>query len=385
MQHNTDQRTTKAVYEELKADREPYLQRALVYAGYTVRSILAASEHSTDTSHTEMSVGYNTRGPQLVNHASNIYMLTLFPPHRSFHKLELDPDLRDELVKSDKNPKGIDNAALKYELSRHENRSRVIFEKKGNRRAALEAIKHLIVTGNCLYVYPDKKNKESKAQVYALDEYVIRRDLDGNVTEILMLDQKSLLSLPLKYRSEVCIALDIDPNDLEILRTKTVELYTHLQKQVDGNWQLHQEIETVTVTGPTVIKSKDMRWLPLTWNRVRREVYGRGLVEDYAPVFNAAEVLNEALITGAAITLDFKFLVEPSSPVDIQRLNDSVTGSYHLGRQGDISLIERARSGDIQAIDVLAQRMEQILQQAFLWNAPRNAERVNIVARFKLL
>lgn len=367
-------RTSQQVYEELKVIREPYLQRGIALSSFGIRSLLAGTE-GQDTSGVQLSVGYNTRGPQLLNHVCNIYMLTLFPPHRSFHKLELEEDLKESILKSEDNPNGMAPADLIYKLSRWESRSRKIFEKTGCRRAGLLALKLLIQTGNALFVYPDRKrNKKSKAQVYAMDEYVIRTDLDGNLLEVITLDSKSLLGLPPELRAVV--AKQLNAVSFTDMRDKTVDLYTHLQLLTTGDWLMHQEIEGQLVPkSKKVIKEKDMRYIPLGWNKVRREMWARGLMEDYAPVFHAVEVLNEALITGAAITLDFKFLVEPASPTDIDRLNNSATGTYHFGRKDDISLIEKAKSGDINSIDILAQRLEKILDQAFLWYTPRDSER----------
>ena len=159
---NQSNKSSKQQYDELKITREPYVQRALVFSGYTIQSLMATSTPQ-DTKGVDMHVGYSTKGPQLVNHLSNSYTLTLFPPHRSFHKLVLEPDAKDQLIKSDDNPGGVDGATVEFKLSRFENKSRMLFEQIGCRKTVLELLKHLIVTGNCLLVFPDlKKNKKGK-------------------------------------------------------------------------------------------------------------------------------------------------------------------------------------------------------------------------------
>lgn len=371
-------RTSREIYEELAAIRSPFLARAMACAMYTIPSLLSGTGNgASDTSGEMIGVGFNTRGPQLVNHAANVYMQTLFPASRSFFRIALDPDLLDKVVISDDNPNGIEKSLLEYKLSRHENKAKLRYEKQGHRKAGLEALKHLIVTGNCLYVCPDPKVKKGRAQVYAMDEYTVRTDLDGNMIECIMLDKKAIINLPVELRASVMKQLNYA--SVQDTWGKTVELYTHLRLNDSDNstWLVRQEVEGICVPGSErSIKAEDMRWFHLTWDTVRREMWGRGLVELYSPVFHAVEVLNEALVTGAAITLDFKFLVDPSSPIDILRLNDSATGTYHYGRRDDVNLVSKALSGDIAAIDALVQRLEGILNQAFLWNVPRSAERV---------
>lgn len=365
-------RTISSIYQELSKDRDQYLSRAVEYSGYTIRSIMPTMDN-TDASGVPLSVRFNTIGPMLVNHLANKYSTTLFPAVGTFFKLDLEEESKERLLKSEVNPGGADPALVEYVLAMQEQKARKLFDKLNSRPAILEAMKHLIVTGNCMLLFPESNNTTGKVQLYALDEYVIRRDLDGNVLEIITKDSKSIMSLEPEIRAQVSVLKGI--TDADEMYTATCDLFTRISLQENNKWEIEQAVDEVPVGEKQIIKDDDMRWIPMRWNTVRREIYGRGHVEDYSSVFYALEVLNEAITTGAAITLDLKFLVDPTSIVDIQALNNSPNGSYHFGRANDVTLIDRAQRGDIAAISQLITRLETILRQAFLYNTPRDSER----------
>lgn len=369
---NSTEKSIFSIYEELKSIRNHYTARGMEYSGYTIRSILPALE-STDTSGQTLSVRFNTIGPMLVNHLANKYVTTLFPAIGSFFKLDLEEEAKEAILKSETNPGGAPASLVEYALAMMEQQARKLFDKLNSRPTILEAMKHLIVVGNCLLLFPEPDNKKGKVQLYALDEYVIRRDLDGNVLEIITRDSQSLMSLGLSIRMQVAALKGISKTDE--MYTATCDLYTRIALQPDGDWLITQAVDEVPVGETVTMKDDDMRWIPMRWNSVRREVYGRGHVEDYSSVFYALEVLNEAITTGTAISLDLKFLVDPTSVVDIHALNNSANGSYHFGKATDVSMIDRAQKGDLMAVGQLITRLEQILRQAFLFNTPRDSER----------
>ena len=176
---------TKERYHSLEVLRQPYLDRAEKYSRVTVRSIMPENRPENDTSQQEMQLDFSSTGADNVNHLANIYMLTMFPPNKSFFKL-----LPEKGV--DLSALGITEAKLDTLLVNAERDARLMFEKRHGRSALLDLFKHLIVTGNALLYYADNKN----IQMYPLDQYVVSRSLDGEVTEIITRDQTSLAALP---------------------------------------------------------------------------------------------------------------------------------------------------------------------------------------------
>lgn len=121
-----------------------------------------------------------------------------------------------------------------------------------------------------------------------------------------------------------------------------------------------------------------MPWIPLTWNLSRGDDYGSGLVEEYAGAFNSIEVLTQSLLNLAGIMGDIKFVVKPSSLLDVAHLNNSPSGSYHSGNPDDVTAIETQKQRDAQFIATMIERYTTQISQAFLLNSSmvRDAERV---------
>jgi hypothetical protein len=157
-----------------------------------------------------------------------------------------------------------------------------------------------------------------------------------------------------------------------------VTLYTQLEMQEDGKFHLCQYADEVKLDSEGTWPSADLPWIPLTWNLVRGEDYGRGLVEDYAGAFHALYVLNNSLVDAVGIAADIKFLVDPASVLDVKTLNESESGSYHSGKKDDISTFELGKVFDIQLVEAAIARFQQQIASAFLLNSSvqRQAERV---------
>jgi len=156
-----------------------------------------------------------------------------------------------------------------------------------------------------------------------------------------------------------------------------VVLYSHY-KRVGGRWQFQQAADNVMLSAARFYTDIDMPLLPLTWSLARGEDYGRGLVEDNAIAFHNLDVLTAALIDLMAAIADIKFLVRAGSTLDVAHLNQSERGSYHQGNEGDITVPEIGKRGDISVMMQAVDKWERDLSQAFLLNSAstRDAERV---------
>lgn len=365
-----DPEKTKDRFNTLKTYRDPYVTRAYKYAKVTLPYIISEND---DNSSSEVQIDYNSVGAEYVNHLANRYMQELFPAARSFFKLKLE----DDAIVQQEQATGDSRAEIEAILVGGERRCRWMFEQRHARASILEGLKHCIVTGNaCLYWPADKKKK---AQIYALDEYVILRGLDGQTLELILEDKKSVLSLDDNIRGQVMSAMDLDVDD--DLTKKNVSLFTHIKLAEDSNetYDVVQSVEGIPVEGSeTTYPAHLLPWMPMVWNRTRREIYGRGLVEDHYGSFYAMSVLTEAIVTGGAIMTDFKFLVQPGSILDVTEMNRAASGTYHYGEKDDVSVIETGKVNDLKFIFDLINWYKQTLGKAFLSlsSQMRDAERV---------
>jgi len=366
----------KQRYNTLNEKRIPYVDRAKEYSKVTLRYIIPDDE-AADTGTQEFQRDFSSVGADNVNFLANKYMLTLFPPNRSFFKLQLN------VSNQTAEHLGVTTAEMDVMMTKAEREARWLLEKKHGRSTLIDIIKHLIVAGNALLYYPEDGN----IQMYALDQYVIQRSLDGTITEIVTKDKKSLASLDLDTREAVLAAMDY--GDTIDFHKTNVNLYTYIHTNRDNPEEMlvEQAVEGEPINTPFVIKKEKNRWIPLAWQRTRRETYGRGLVEDHYGSLWAIAVLSEAIVTGAAVMSDIKFLVKPGSILDVAEMNAAASGTYHVGEPDDVAPVGIDKARDLQFIQGLIEKYEQHLGKAFLSlsSQMRQAERVNIVALFKLL
>ena len=352
-------------YVVLKEFRTAYIDRAEKNSEVTLRYIMPPEG---DSSTEEMQRDFSSVGADNVNTLANKYMLTLFPPNKSFFKLQ--PNITTQTIEHI----GITDSEMDTMLTQAEREARWQLEKKHGRPALIDAIKHLIVTGNALIYYPEDGN----IQMYALDQYVVHRSMDGTVTEIITEDEKSLGSLDKELREEVMSVMEFE-SDIDIHKTNVI-LYTyiHIDEENPLNLIVEQAVEHAPIKEPFTIERNKNRWIPLVWQQTRREQYGRGLVEDHYGSLWAISVLSEAIVTGAAVMSDIKYLVRPGSVLDVVELNKAKSGTYHIGEPDDVQAIGTDKAKDLQFIQSLIEKYERLLGKAFLSMSSqmRDAERV---------
>ena len=357
-------------FKLLKTFRDPYITRAYNYAKVTLPYLISETD---DNSSSEVQLDYNSVGAEYVNHLANRYMQELFPAARSFFKLKMEEEAIVDQEKSD----GTNAAEQQALLVAGERQGRWMFEKRHARTSILDGLKHTIVTGNACLFWPPKP--EAKVQTYALDEYVLMRSMDGTLLELITEDKKAVLSLDPSIKQAVID--DMDLGDDADLTQVTAKLYTYVKMDEENPlvYNVAQAIEGVPIVGSEQSYPAELLpWMPMVWNRTRREMYGRGLVEDHYGAFYAMSVLTEAIVTGGAIMTDFKFLVQPGSIIDVVEMNKAASGTYHYGEKDDISVVETGKVNDFKFIFELINWYKQTLGKAFLSlsSQMRDAERV---------
>lgn len=318
-----------------------------------------------DQEDSELDSGINNTGARLINHLSNKIIETLFPSYRSFMKLELDDEVQEQLKDADVPTEQVDVALVKGEK-----KSIRQLNKMAHRTAATLAAKYLLITGNGLMYYPE----DNKAMVYSTKDYCIVRDLSGVPIEIITRDIKSFET----FNKDVQDKLRLSNKDKEYKLDTDVTLYTHIVLE-DNKYKIEQHADkTPLEMNSNTYAKKDLPWVPLTWNLIRGEDYGRSMVEDYRGTFGAVETLSQALLEGIISAAAIQYLVNPASVVDVVALNKAKNGAYHSGRDGDIVAIKSDKHLDFQQVRQVLDDYQRQLAQAFLMNSEltRDAERV---------
>ena len=301
-------------------------------------------------------------GAKGVTTLSSKLMLGLLPPSTSFFKLQLDDSKLGVEIPAEAKSE-LDLSFAKIE--------RMIMESiaaSTDRVQIFAALKHLVVTGNAL-VYMS----EDGMKVYPLNRYVVERDGNGNVVEIVTKERvsKKLLGLPELEK-------DNSPNDDsqgDYKGTKDVDVYTCV-KLSDNGWRWHQEANDMVLPDSVGKAPKDKTpWLPLRFVTVDGEDYGRSRVEEFLGDLKSLEALMQAIVEGSAAAAKVVFTVSPSSTTKPASLANAGNGAIIQGRPDDIGVVQVGKTADFNTAYQMINMLEKRLSEAFLILNPRQSER----------
>jgi len=357
-----------AVWAEMEQEKGDLIERSEAYARWTLAGILRVDREEYQ-SNQEQTKGSVMMGAKWVNHLANRIVDVLFPLSRPFFTVAPTPETQRALEQEN----GEENAAIIKDQIRDAT-SKIEQEAIRNLRlveyrpVAIEACKHLIITGNVLL----RRMPSGKRVLYPIDRYGIRRDIEGNPIEAVTYDKKKLCTFT-PAQQEVIKA--IHP---KVRPTDKLELLSHYRLASDGRWVFRQEVEGVPMGRQKKFAAKDFDLLPLVWNLPSGFHYATGLVEDNSTTFHKIDVTTEALTDLIAIAADIKFFVKPGSPLGLQlrELNNSPRGAYFSGNGEDITVPEVGIRGDLETIAGILSKWENDLSSVFLMSAVRDAERV---------
>ena len=235
-----------------------------------------------------------------------------------------------------------------------------------------QALKHLVVSGNAL-IYMGKDGLKH----YPLNRYVVNRDGNGNVIEIVTkeLISRKLLDLP-KEVNQPNSGID-ETNGGYGTDDKDVEVYTCVKiDDKSGRWTWHQEAFDHIIEGTRSTAPKNTSpWLVLRFNTVDGEDYGRGRVEEFLGDLRSLEGLSQALVEGSASAAKVIFLVSPSSTTKPQTIAQAGNGAIVQGRPEDVGVVQVGKTADFRTASELAQQIERRINDAFLVLNIRQSER----------
>ena len=355
-------------WTELDSQRISYLNRCEQYAEWTLPWLFPSTSQTLSE---VLPKTYGGIGARCVNHLANKLVTVMFPADRPFYRGQLG----DEAMLSAE-AAGLSKEQVDQLLSKVEREGMRTTNIASHRAKSVEVAKHLLVTGNAMPYYYQRDGK-LQCYVYTLRNYVVKRMYDGGVLELITRDTKLLGSFSAKAQAAIRSAkggTKAHPN-------QQCTLYTYVKwdeakerycvRQAADNVELQLDCE---VTFPR----KLLPWIPLTWNRLDGEDYGRGMVEDYELGFNSHANLSRAMNQMIAIMSDIKRCLDPGSVCDIDDLNDTQPGDYIVAKKDDLWTPDMGKTYDLQAVMGRVQQLEQQLASVFLLSSAstRQAERV---------
>jgi hypothetical protein len=348
-------------YSELSSNRTQFLDMAVECSELTLPYLITRDDNFKGK-RTLLQPWQSVGAKAVVTLAAKLMLATL-PPQTSFFKLQvrddklgetLDPNMRTELDLS---------------FSKIERLIMDFIAASNDRVVVHQALKHLIVGGNAL-IFMGKDG----LKVYPLSRYVVNRDGNGNVIEIItkeLIDRKVLgIAKPPEEQG---------PNsNYEGPVEDDAEVYTCVKlDESSGRWMWHQEVDDMVLEGSRSTAPKNASpWLVLRFNTVDGEDYGRGRVEEFIGDLRSLNGLSQALVEGASVASKVIFLVSPSSTTKPQTLSKAGNGAIIQGRPEDVGVVQVGKTADFSTAAQMAQSIEKRILEAFLVMNVRNAERV---------
>jgi hypothetical protein len=356
-------------YARLASDRTIFLDTARDCAALSLPYLLTPTGVVNGQ---KLPTPWQSMGAKGVNVMASKLMLSLFPVNATFFKLQindgklnLDPDL-SAAVKSE-----IDLSLSKMERvvmqNIAESQDRVILH---------QAMKHVIVTGNVL-IYMGTNG----VKLYPLDRFVVVRDGEGSPTEIVTVESIDRQFLPVEFQTEQGRNVnDVADNNSTPSSDVTVgegeaAVYTWA-KLKDGQWRWRQEVDGKILPDSYGKAPKTTTpWLPLRFNVVDGEDYGRGRIEEFLGDLKSLEGLMQAMVEGSAAAAKVVFLVSPAATVKPSTLAKAGNGAIIQGRAEDVTAVQVSKQADFSSAYQMIQSLTQRLSEAFLIMTVRQSER----------
>ena len=351
--------TARERYNKLTSNRYQFLDTAVECSKLTLPYLISREDESQN--HRVLVTPWQSVGSKAVVTLAAKLMLALLPPQTTFFKLQIKDDkLGEEITPEIK-------SELDLSFSKMERTIMESIAASNDRVVVHQALKHLIVGGNAL-IFMGKEGLKH----YPLNRYVVNRDGNGEVLEIITKESVSKELLNMKN-------FEPDLNRVQdegSQHTDEVDIYTHV-KLDNGRWRWHQECLGKIMDGTKGTAPKNASpWLVLRFNSCDGEDYGRGRVEEFLGDFRSLEALSQALVEGSAAAAKVVFLVSPSSTTKPQTLAQAGNGAIIQGRQEDVTVVTTGgKTADFATAANLAQQLERRIGEAFLQLNIRQSER----------
>ena len=350
-------------YNQLTRGRTQFLHTAVECSRLTL-PYLVQEDLSSRPEHQKLHTPWQSVGAKSVVNLAAKLMLALIPPQTSFFKLQVrDDKLGVEFPREVK-------SELDLSFSKMEKMVMDYISASSDRVVVHQALKHLIVSGNAL-IFMGKDGLKN----YPLNRYVVNRDGNGNVCEIVT---KELISRKI-LGQDLPVPLPNPPGD-EGYKTgsddQDIEVYTYVRLDDNGRWVWHQEAFDNILPGSRSTAPKNTSpWLVLRFNTVDGEDYGRGRVEEFLGDIRSLEGLSQALVEGSAAASKVVFLVSPSSTTKPKTIADAGNGAIVQGRPDDVGVIQVGKTADFRTAAEQMQNLERRIGEAFLVLSVRESER----------
>ncbi len=227
---------------------------------------------------------------------------------------------------------------------------------KNVREVVYQALQQLLVLGDTLIILED----DMSFRTCRLDHYVVRRDYKGDVIEIIYLEHVA------KPHSES--AFDAAANSGTYSSTVSKKGYDcvfHRLIKVDGVWMVTSE-QAGEIVSEGIFKVCPV--IPLRWQSITGENYGRSHVECNIGDIKSLESYTASLIEGLAAGSSFWMGVDPAGITALDDIASQPNGTWVAARQQDVFTLSPSTTMNpqISVTSTAVEKMRQEVGRAFL-------------------
>jgi hypothetical protein len=300
-------------------------------------------------------------------------MMALFPVNTSFFKLQvsdgefvanpqLNSKIRSEVDASLAKMERIVNQSITGGLDR------VILT---------QGIRHSVATGNGLLF-----DSKDGLKFYPLDRYVCVRNGVGLPVEIVTVEGVDRDTLPARFRADKKNVNGVQkdaagPSTVAEVSLEENEVLVYTWAKVtDGQWRWYQEIDGIKLEKSEGQCPADApAWIPIRFNIVDGENYGRGRIEEFVGDLKSLEGLTQALVEGSAEAVKIRYLLNPGAITKPDAFATAKNGDILVGRPEDLVAVQLGKQADMATAFQMAQALIKSLSEAFLILSVRQSER----------
>lgn len=293
----------------------------------------------------------------------------LFSASGGFFRLSASEEGLAEYLES--NP-GATAASVEAQLAGMEKKAVQAWSRRGERDRLTTALAHVAIIGQACLWFDKDSGAEGTLRVIPLQNYAIKRGIDGEIHELVVAEAITLMDAPKEAQEALAGMPGYTLNS-------RVSLYSRWRRVSPKTYEFHQSVEEgQPIPGLTRKIRKDK--LPVAvpyWKLEDQASYGISLVDGIqAELIEYNEVCARIQKTQKALT-NYRILVDPGGQTDVADFQETQEGDAVPGRRQDIAVSE---TGDSHILAMLYQHkaeLEQIINAAFLreLNVFRQSER----------
>lgn len=336
-------------FDKLMQQRWTQIERCRDYAALTIPSLMPESGFNNTNELPDLFSSVPARGctSLAARMTSAIYPLNGLPFFQ--HSLNM------EYV-----PEGIDPTEAEAALARLDRTVMSRLSETNLRSELFLMFQHLIILGDALLHMTD----DYEFRTIRTDQYVVRRTPEGKVKEIIVRDFANRKDDP-EYFADVPMNPYNGSASGPMMDPDVVPIYSCLKRYGDG-WKMYRE------SAGSVIEEGEYAecpYMPVSWNRIVGEDYGRSLVEENIGDIRSLESLSKALIQGASANSEFRMALDPGAYSSVSDMQETHNGDWIVARAGEVHSIQINNQVQLTTTNAARDDLTKELSRTFLMSS----------------